>query len=426
MDKLNFKDKYIKYKDKYIKLKSGSREYIILSTARNSCELIRDIVSQREYEDVPTKQESETIYSYLNRKSKEYILQLIPDLKIRVDELDEKIIILINTYLTHEEKDYFDYQLQQNNKEKYDFILSKINELVKNFYLSLSTEIIRFQTEFVPLFLQNYKRLIDYYMIQDILTLKEYNNYISDKNSDKFMVETKPYEENKIYVNIKLDSIYDIKINNLCEWHNTKEYCSFKPINPSLKYQELHKDLLPYFFSQWIYHYSKLTLYSDVSNNNLESGNILSLNLKTNNYIEFKFSKFSSDNTITNLLLDTIFNNNNPFKIKIFNPLNIYIESLVSMINSNEEEKKFKELLINHHINDDKRLKDYIHNFFNIKSLTEACKILHILLNGDTITYNKSSNSYISSSNNILNFNNTNGISNKCNYGKDVHETLTI
>lgn len=212
--------------------------------------------------------ESETIYNYLNRKSREYILHLIPDLKTKVNELDEKITEIINKNLTNEEKQFYDWELKKQNKEKYDYIFSEINELVRNFYLSLSTEIIQFQTEFIPLFLQNYKTLIDSYMIVDILTLKKYNNYIFDKKSDNFMVKTEPYNDNKTHINIKLGS-KEIKINNVCEWYDTKEYCFLYPVDfgsgGTMDYPELHEDLLPYFLNQWIHHYSRLTLFSDVN-----------------------------------------------------------------------------------------------------------------------------------------------------------------
>ena len=69
------------------------------------------------------------------------------------------------------------------------------SQLIKTFYLSLSREIIQFQTDFVPLFLQNYKTLIDSYMIVDIFTLNKYYDFISDKKCDNFMIKTEPYIE---------------------------------------------------------------------------------------------------------------------------------------------------------------------------------------------------------------------------------------
>jgi hypothetical protein len=370
---------------------------------------------------------TETIYNYLNRKSKEYILNLIPDLEVRVNELDEKITKIINTNLTDEEKTFYDSKLEEKDKIKYDFILSEINELVKEFYLSLSREIIQFQSEFIPLFLQNYKALIDSYMIVDIFTLNKYNNYIGDVKSDNFMIITEPYVENKTHVNIKL-GLKDIRINNVCEWHNTKEYCFLYPVDfgsgGNMDYPKLNDDLLPYFLNQYISHYSRLSLGSDVRNINLESGNILSLK----SIITFKFSKFSSDNNITKLNLETIFKKYNLFKIKIFNPLQCYVKGMESMIDNTINRIELDRLLTESQLKkNDFRFHSFSKKLLNINTLEEACEILQILLNGNTVIYDDIQNNYKSYSN-CIDFITANGLSKNINFLDDqnVYKTFTI
>lgn len=349
----------------------------------------------------------ETIYNYLNRKSKEYILYLIPNLEDRVRELDEIITKIINDNLTVEEKKLYSYELEEKNKIKYYNIILKVNEQIELFYLSLSKKIIQFQTEFIPLFIKNYKTLIDSYMIVDIFTLNKYNNYISDKKSDNFMVTTELYNENKTHVNIELRS-KSIRINNVCEWHDTKEYCFLYPVDfgsaGDMDYPELDKDLLSYFLNQWIYHNARLSLYSDNIINNLETGNILSLQ---HNKIEFKFSSFSSNNQITKLEFSNIFQKHNPFIIKIFNPLEFYFEGMSSMVGNEElhillEQNPLKE--------NDFRFQRLTKKFFNINTLEEACNILQILLSGYTVHYNEHRNTY-SEYSNIIDFSVINGLS---------------
>ena len=68
---------------------------------------------------------TETIYSYLNRKSKEYILYLIPDLEARVNELDEKITEIINN-LSDNEKELVDNQLQKKTKQNIIKLFQKL------------------------------------------------------------------------------------------------------------------------------------------------------------------------------------------------------------------------------------------------------------------------------------------------------------
>jgi hypothetical protein len=353
------------------------------------------------------KARGETIYNYLNRKSKEYILDLIPDLEDRVRELDEHITKIINDNLTVEEKGLINFELKKKNKIKYDSIISTVNEVVKSFYLSLSIEIIQFQSEFVPLFIKNYKTLIDSYMIVDIFTLNKYNNYISDKKSDNFMVTTESYNENKTHINIKLGS-QDIRINNICEWHNTQEYCFIYPVDfgsaGDMNYSELDKDLLSYFLNQWIYHYARLYLHSDININNLESGNILSLG---KNKIELRFSSFSYQNQIAKIDFSDIFEKYNKFIIKIFNPLEFYIEGMASMSDNTElqillEQNPLRE--------NDHRFIRLTKKFFNINTLEEACNVLQLLLSGYTVEYDEYSNTY-SQYSNLISYSDINGIS---------------
>jgi hypothetical protein len=343
-----------------------------------------------------------------------------------VDELDQNITKIINEKLTNEEKELYDWELKGKNKEKYDCIISKVNELIKNFYLTLSTEIIKFQTEFVPLFLKNYKTLIDSNMIIDIFTLNKYNNYISDKKSDNFMITTEPYVENKTHVNIKLGS-KNIRINNVCEWSNAKEYCFIYPVDFGsmgiMDYPKLNEDLQSYFLNQWIYYYSRFSLYSDNNKNNLESNNILSLN---KNIIELKFSSFSSNNQITKLDFSDIFKKYNPFIIKIFNPFEIYFEGMASMIDNIIDNEKLNNLLGQLEKNDF-RFQIITKKFFNIDTLEEACEILQILLSGNTVLYNNNYKKYREYSR-IIDFYNINGLSINQTFFSDnnVYKTFVI
>lgn len=350
----------------------------------------------------------ETIYNYLNRKSREYILKLIPDLKIRVNALDESITKIIDTHLTTDEKKLEFYELTEKiPKEKYDLINLSIDELIKNFYLDLSKEIIQFQTEFVPLFIQNYKTLINSFMIVDIFTINRYHYYIDDKKSDNFMVTTEPYSINKTHVNIKLGST-DFKFNNVCQWGDSdkdKEYVFLYPVdfgNINLKDDnKLNPELLIYFLNQWIYSYSRLELYSDVHDVNLESGTILSLNGYS--LIKFNFSN------LYNKGFDDIFNKYNLFKIKIFNPLSFYFEGINHNFKSISPDSEIVRINESAIAKKDYRFQGLPNIFFKINNLEEACKILQTLLNGQSVIYDIYRNSYRGNSN-ILDFYLVNGL----------------
>jgi len=122
--------------------------------------------------------------------------------------------------------------------------------------------------------------------------------------------------------------------------------------------------------------------------------------------IEFKFSKFSSDNKITNIYLKQIFNKYNLFKIKINNPLKKYIEGLRIIYDSISLNMLLKEnpLKIN-----DFRFQMISNKLFNINTLEEACKILQILLNGSTVIYDDKDKKYITD-NNSIDFYEVNGL----------------
>lgn len=364
----------------------------------------------------------ETIYNYLNKHSLKYFLSLIPDLNNRVENLDSSIIKIITENLTVEEIKYYNYQLQENNKTIYEKIILEVSELIKNFYLSLSREIIQFQTEFIPLFIKNYKVLIDSNMIVDIFTLNKYDDYITDKKSDNFMVTTEPYVDGKIHVNVKLGSS-NIRINNICEWPDIKEYCFIYPVDFGSaninNTSKLNDELLPYFLNQWICSYSMLKLYSDIDDNNLESKNILSLN---GSNIKFNFSSYLLK-IDTNINFQSIFDKYNSFAIKIFNPFEIYFEGKISMNDDNVQN-----LLLNNPLkSDDYRFQRGGVKLFNINNLEKACNILKILLDGNTVKYDNYNNKYASFSN-IINFNIANGIPVNYNYFEDenVYKTFYV
>ena len=368
----------------------------------------------------------ETIYTYLNRKTREYILNLIPDLEARVNQLDDNINRIINETLTEEEKELDNWRLRDTNKEKYDSIILQVEGLVKEFYLSLSKEIIQFQTEFVPLFLKNYKILIDSNMIVDIFTINKYNSFISDKKSDNFMVTTEPYIEGKNHINIKIGT-KDIRIKNVCEWHNSKEYCFVYPVDfgsgGNMDYSKLPGVLASYYYNQWIYFFSRFRLYSDNHDNNLESGNILSLN-GTN--VEIKLSKFSSYNKLSKLYFTEIFQKYNPFKINIFMPLDIYFNGMSHMIKNTDEE--LNRLLQENPLGDnDFRFQMITKKFYEIKSFEEAIEILQILLNGNTVTYDDYHKHYRAFSSGI-GFEEANGLSKDYSYLSDenVYKTFEV
>jgi len=347
----------------------------------------------------------------------EYFLDLIPNLSERIQQLDERINEILVKMLTEEQRKMSVWELKKKYKEIYDNVIASVESLIKEFYLSLSTEIIRFQTEFVPLFILNYKALIDSFMIPDMFTLHRYQNFVSDKKADNFMVKTEPYVENTTHVNVKLGST-NITIRNLCSWHNCQEYCFLYPVDfdsCNLENPPLESDLLTLFLNIWMYSFSRIYLYSDNNSNNFESGNILCL---SQNMIKFNFSKFGSRNNISDLFLD-IFTKYNPFKIILFNPLNLYYEGMQSMV----DDSKFTNL------NKKKNASDFrfmevgkiIYENINIEN---AFNILGILLNGNTViydTYNHRYREYSSS----LNFNNANGLP-TVEPTRNVYKTFTI
>jgi hypothetical protein len=167
-------------------------------------------------------------------------------------------------------------------------------------------------------------------------------------------------------------------------------------------------------------YYSRLSLYSDNKEINLESGNILSLSTE----IEYKFSKFSSNNKITKLNLQKIFKKYNPFKINIFNPFQFYFEGMQSMIDGRELNSLLE---INPLEKNDYRFQITTKKLFNINTLEEACEILQTLLGGSTVIYDDYEKKYRSYST-LINFSNANGLSNDYIYLSDenVYKTFSI
>ena len=344
----------------------------------------------------------ETIYQYLNRKSKEYIFNLIPDLETKVSQLDDTICSIINQYLNDDDKILSEWTLKEKYPDKYHTVIYKISECIQLFYSAFTKEIIQFQNEFVPLFIQNYKSLIDSYILVDIITLNYYNNYISDKKCDNFMVITEPYVLDKTHINIQVGA-KNIRINNICKWHNSMEYCFIYPVDfgsvGNMNYPTLPPQLASHFLNQWIYKYSQLHLYSDIHENNIATGNILSL---TQNKIQFKFSKFSAHNNITKLDISTLFDKYNPFFIKIFNPLTFFFEGLISNYNTSRRSDELDALLQQFPLDaNDYRFQTITPKHFNINKLDDAVDIIQIFSSGHTVVYDEHSHQYRSYSNSI-------------------------
>ena len=329
---------------------------------------------------------TETIYQYLNRKIKEYLQRLIPDLETKINKLDSDIENLLNEELTKEQKVMYDWELKKNiGIEKYNDIRSQIENFIKEFYSSLSFEIIQFQTEFLPLFIKNYKVIIDSFLLVDVVTLSQYHNFITDKKSDNFMIKTEPYIDGKTHIDFQFGPDgKKYKLKNICEWNDGKEFCFLYPVDFGSSGNignstKLSPELSTFFYNSWIWHYCRSNLYSDNNNTSFESGNIL----KLEGYkIMIEFSKFNSK-------YNDLFNKYNLFEINIINPLNLYFEGLTSNDNKRQISEEVNELIQKEGIDtkQDYRFQLVTTKSFNITTLEEAINILNILLNGSTVIY---------------------------------------
>jgi len=366
----------------------------------------------------------ETIYEYLNRKSKEYFNKLIPDLETKINQLDDNITKILTEELTEEEKTYYEWDFKEKNMEKYNLITSKLTDLVKEFYLLLSKEYVTFQSEFVPLFIKNYKKILDMYLPVDIFTMNQYQSYIGDKKSDNFMVTTEPYQEGKDHINIKFGS-KDFRVDNVCEWDNKKEYCFIYPVDfgsgGKMNESNLNEKLLPYYLNQWINSSIGNYLYSD--NYDIKNGNILFLG---NNVISFNFSKFSISNKLSNISLNKIFEKYNLFKININNPIKFYLEGQISMDDKtqNELDNLLKEFPLP---KNDYRFQRVTNKIYNISKLEEAINIISILSNGNSVIYDEYNKGYRRYSSGFS-FLEANGIQEMYNYFNDetIYKTFTV
>lgn len=342
---------------------------------------------------------TETIYQYLNRKTKEYLQRLIPDLETKINKLDSDIENLLNEELTEEQKVMYEWNLKKDiGSEKYNAIKSKIEIFIKEFYTSLSSEIIQFQTDFIPLFIKNYKVIIDSFLLVDVVTLNQYHDYITDKKSDNFMIKTEPYVDGKTHIDFQFGPDgKKYKVKNICEWNDGKEFCFLYPVDFGSSGDignstKLSPELSTFFYNSWIWHYCRSSLYSDNNNTSFESGNILKLNP---NKIEIHFSKFNYNINISDLFSD-LFEKYNLFKIRIVNPLKLFFSGLTSNDNYQQIMNEIKQLTQKEGINtkQDFRFQMTTTKAFNITTLEEAVHILDILLNGTTVIYDETTHEY--------------------------------
>ena len=369
---------------------------------------------------------TETIYQYLNRKTKEYFIYLIPDLKERIDMMDQSIQEILDSFLSKEHQQ-LGYGLEATiGSDKYNDIIGKIDIVVRDFYLSLSSEYVQFKTEFVPLFIKNYKVIIDLFLLIDVLTLNQFQDFIVDIKSDNFMVKTEPYVDGKTHIAFELGGS-NFKLNNVCEWHNDKEFCFLYPvdfgsseINDIRNSNRLSPELAMFFYNSWIEHFSRLSLYSDNYDNNFNNGNILSMSGEGDIYI--KFSTFNSK-------FYQIFDKYNLFKIRINNPLSLYFMGIQTNQGNNDLHAERQQLISTSGIDEDVdfRFQRAASKTFNITTLPEAVNIIYILINGSSVIYDTSQKKYRQFSGG-LGFSEHNGL--EYSYhdfnDKDVYKTFMI
>ena len=344
---------------------------------------------------------TETIVQYLNNKCKEYLIFLIPDLEEKIKLLDNDIEDVLKNNLNENE---IGIDLYNIDKQKYETITNDIDTLIRNFYLLFKEELIRFQTEFIPLFLKNYKVIIDSFLLVDIVTLNNYNTYISDKKSDNFMIRTIPYDEDIIYRFRFNKQFYEI--NNVLEWFDKKEYCFLYPVDfgssdINLDLPKLSNELLNFYYNEWILRYFRLHLYSD---NNKFSWDKNILNIEEMNKISLNFSKYYSD-------FESIFNKYNIFTINLINPLYLYQLGLQTANTNNYQEELNKLYEEEKIMQRDDYIDQNIGNkkIFEIKNLEEAIIILKIHLDGQTVIYDNYHNNYSNYSSG-LRFHENNGL----------------
>jgi hypothetical protein len=306
---------------------------------------------------------NETIFDYLNRNTKEYFIKLIPDIIDRTNELDSKIEKIIGI----SDDNWISYEELENEE---------INKLIEDYYLNISKEFLTFTVEFIPMFIRNYKAILNSFILVDIMTLKKYNNYIGDRKSDNFMIHTETFsnDENE-KMKIQLGE-HEFLLNNICTWGTKKEKCYIFPVDfgsldidiESIDFPD--KILYKYFYNSWIASLCKNKLYSD-------KDDVLYLN----NSININFSKYR-------VKLRTIFEKKNPFKIKIFNPMS-YVFSLgaESIIPPKESLSKLKK--------DDYRFQCTSYDKYDIDKLEEAINIILTIYSGSTLIEEAYKNPYL-------------------------------
>lgn len=346
---------------------------------------------------------TETVYQYLNRNTLEYFNKNIPEVQKKTLELDVEI-----------EKIESDTTIIKDDKMKY------IEKLIKNCYLDLSTEYIKFKTEFVNLFLHNYKIMLNLYFLLDVVVMSSYNHYFTDKKSDNYMVKSeKETDLNKTHIqfNVNFDGVSkSFKIDNTCIWGDIREHCYIYPVDfgscsINVDYYDDLKDLQVIFLNQWIWSLMRMNLYSDVKHSP-ENGNFISIG---GNPFRINFSKYYKN-------YKNIFDIYNPFSINIVNPLAIFSSSFERYIFTDTEKQTTKKMTDNN----DHRFQFASTNKYNNINLLDAIQIIYIFFLGYTVRKDKDKDQYHSSSTG-LSFYIVNGMMISPNeYNNDIHKTFTF
>jgi hypothetical protein len=191
---------------------------------------------------------TETIYEYFCRHTYDYIKKIIPDYEdivLRLDDIFTAVMAECGTTIGRYDMYYFDgepiYGYSDSSldsvkiKEKRKEIIKKYEEYSSPIFQILFVAFLKFKNIFIPQFIKNL-RIIGYeYIMLDMLTMTYFGDFISDKKSDNFMVNTKPYViDTPNFVKIRLGpDKYKDEINfvNVAHWDDCKEQIYMYPVD---------------------------------------------------------------------------------------------------------------------------------------------------------------------------------------------------
>lgn len=166
---------------------------------------------------------TETVIKYMGRHVSTYMKKIIPGFEKKINQMDAEIKATLIRHRIDSPDD--------RNYTITDECGADISLIVSEFYRSMGDAFHTFRSDFLPKFLENYKKILDLFILLDILILNEHGVYMVDKKADNLMIRTERYEAGTArYIEVVHENTR-ILFDNTLEWDDGAERCYIYPVD---------------------------------------------------------------------------------------------------------------------------------------------------------------------------------------------------